>query len=75
MNDTSRDIERRQFEMMMMLGAQRRIELACEMYMAARESIITSLPDGLSEREWCRAFVDKMYGENFSKEFFTNEEK
>ena len=73
MNDTSPDIEQRQFEMMMSLGAKRRIELACEMYMAARKSIIAGLPHELSERDRQRTFVDKMYGKEFSEAFFKDE--
>ena len=73
MNDTSPEIERRQFEMMMNLGAKRRIELACEMYMAARESIIASLPKDLSEHDGRRAFLDRMYGKEFSDELFSDE--
>ncbi|MEO7674456.1 MAG: hypothetical protein ABIU09_10325 [Pyrinomonadaceae bacterium] len=75
MNDTSPDVERRQFEMMMSLGANRRVELACEMYMAARESILASLSNELSEQERQRAFVVTMYGKEFSEAFFKDEEK
>lgn len=75
MNDTSPEIERKQFEMMMGLGPKRRIELACEMYMAARESIFVSLPVHLSEKARRRAFVEKMYGREFSDDFYKDEEK
>ncbi len=70
MNDTSHEMEQRQFEIMMSLGSKRRIELACEMYMAARVSIFASLPPNLSEKARNRAFIDKMYGRKFSGEFF-----
>lgn len=73
MNDTSPEIEQLQFEMMMKLGAKRRVELACEMYGAARKSIIASLPRGLSESDRRRAFVEKMYGKDFSAAFFKDE--
>lgn len=75
MNDTSPEIERLQFEMMMKLGSAKRIELASEMYMAARESIFTSLPSYLSEKDKQRAFVEKMYGREFTDDFFNDGEK
>ena len=75
MNDTSSKIEQLQFEMMMKLGPAKRIELASEMYMAARESIFASLPSYLSEKERRMAFVEKMYGKEFAVGFFSEEEK
>jgi len=51
MNDTSPEIEKLQFEMMVSLGAKRRIELACEMYMAAQASALASISLKLSENE------------------------
>lgn len=69
-NDTPPEIAQKQFEMMMALGPARRIELACEMYMAARQSILTSLPQGLSEAERKMAFLEKMYGKEFCDNFF-----
>ena len=73
MNDTTQHIEQRQFEMMAALGPNRRIELACEMYMAARESIFASLSRDISGSERQRAFIDKMYGKDFSDGFFKDE--
>ncbi len=73
MKDTTSKIEWRQFEMMKALGASRRIELACEMYHAARESAFASLPHDLSKNERQRAFIDKMYGNGFSEKFFLDE--
>jgi len=40
-----------QFGMVMKFNSNKRIELACEMFMAARELIILSLPKNLSEKE------------------------
>lgn len=74
MNDTSPEIEQLQFEMMRRLGPSRRIELACEMYMAARASAIGSLPVGLSETDRRKAFVGKMYGKDFADDFFNGED-
>lgn len=50
MNDTSPEMEKLQIEMMLKLGANKRIELAGEMFMAARDLILASLPGNLSER-------------------------
>lgn len=74
MNDTSSEIEKKQFEMMMSLGPKRRIELACEMYMAARASVLATLPENLSENDRRKAFVDKMYGPEFSHALFNDQE-
>ncbi len=71
MNDTSPEIERMQFKMMKDLGSNRRIELACEMYMAARESIFLSLANISSESERRRQFIEKMYGIEFSNRLFS----
>ena len=70
MNDTSPDIAQKQFEMMKALGPARRIELACEMYTAARESIFASLPAGLSEEQRRRVYLETMYGREFCERFF-----
>ena len=75
MNDTSPEIEQLQFEMMMKLGPAKRIELASEMYMAARESIFASLPSHLSEIDRRMAFAERMYGSEFTDDFFSEEEK
>ncbi len=75
MNDTSRKIEQQQFELMMSLGPKKRIELACEMYMTAREFILASLPRNLSDDERLHAFLDKMYGKKFAERFFNDGNK
>lgn len=75
MNDTSPEIEQIQFEMMMKLGAAKRIELASEMYMAVRESIITSLPSRISDQDRRMAFIERMYGKEFADDFFKEKMK
>ncbi len=70
MKDTSFEIEKIQFEMMMNLSANKRIELGSEMFMAARELIISSLPANLSNREMKKAYFNKMYGESLPDDFF-----
>jgi len=74
MNDTSREIEKMQFEMMMELGANKRIALGCEMFMAARKMLLASLPQYLSERELKKQYYLQMYGEPLPDDFFKDEE-
>lgn len=73
MNDTSPEMEKRQLEMMLRLGADKRIELAAEMFMAARELIFASLPENLPEREVKKLYYERMYGESLPNDFFKNE--
>ena len=75
MNDTTPEIEKLQFEMMMALSPDIRIALAGEMFMAARELILTSLPKDLSERERKRQYYREMYGEPLPADFFKDEEE
>lgn len=70
MKDTSPEIEKMQFEMVMKFNPNKRIELACEMFMAARELIISSLPKNLSEKEAKKQYYKKMYGEPLPEDFF-----
>ena len=75
MNDTSPEIEKLQFEMMMKLGAKKRIAMACEMFMAARELILASLPKDLSKHEGKRQYYKQMYGEPSPADFFKDEKE
>ncbi len=74
MNDTSPAMEKLQIEMMLKLGAKKRIELAGEMFMAARQLILASLPENLSERETKKLYYQQMYGEPLPEDFFKEEE-
>ena len=74
MNDTSPEMEKRQLAMMLKLGANRRIELGCEMFMAARELIFASLPENLPPRELKKRYYEQMYGESLPENFFQDEE-
>ena len=47
MNDTSEKIEELRFQKMMNLSAAKRVELVCEMYMAARQAAFAAIPNGL----------------------------
>lgn len=74
MKDTSPEIERMQIEMMNSFSPDKRIALGCEMFMAARELIIASLPKNLSEREFKKQYYQKMYSEPLPADFFKDEE-
>jgi len=75
MNDTSPEMEKMQFEMMMKLSPNKRIALGCEMFMAARELIIASLPKNLSEREFKKLYYERMYGKPLPADFFEGKEE
>ena len=70
MTDTPADIRRLQFEMMQKLSCNRRLELACEMFQTAREMIVTSFPQNLSEREFKEQLYYRTYGEHLPEDFF-----
>lgn len=73
MNDTSPEMEKMQLEIMFKLGANKRIELAGEMFMAARQLILASLPGDLPEREIKKRYYKQMYGEPLPEDFFKDE--
>lgn len=73
MNDTSLEIENKQFEMMMSFSPNKRIAMGAEMFMAARELILASLPKHLSERERKKRYYEQMYGEPLPEDFFKDE--
>ncbi len=74
MNDTSPEMEKMQFEMMMSFHPNKRIELGCEMFMAARALILASLPKNLSERDLKKSYYEQMYGERLPADFFKDDE-
>lgn len=72
MNDTTTEIEKIQFELMMKMSANQRIAMACEMFMSARELFLRSLPKDLSEDEVKKQLYYRTYGENLPDDFFKN---
>ena len=70
MRDTSREIEKIQFELMLKMTPNQRIAMACEMFMSARESFLKSLPKGLSEKEIKKQLYFRTYGEHLPEDFF-----
>lgn len=70
MKDTSKKIERIQFERMMSMSPDQRIAMACEMFMASRSAFLNSLPKDLSEQEIKRRLYFRTYGEHLPDDFF-----
>jgi hypothetical protein len=70
MNDTTPEMEKMQFELMMRKTPNERIALACEMFMSARELFLRSLPKDLSEREIKKQLYFRTYGEHLPDDFF-----
>lgn len=70
MNDTTPEIEKLQFEMMMRKTPNERIALACEMFMCSRELFLRSLPKDLPEKELKKQLYYRTYGEHLPEDFF-----
>lgn len=74
MNDTSKEMNAIHVRMMLNLTPDERIGYAAEMFMAAREMIFASLPEGLSEKERIKRYYKQMYGEPLPEDFFKDDE-
>ena len=72
MNDTTPEMEKMQFELMMRKTPNERIALACEMFMSARELFLRSLPADLSEQQIKKQLYFRTYGEPLPDDFFKN---
>ena len=70
MNDTSKEIEKIQFDLMLKMTPDQRIAMGCEMFEAAREAFLNSLPKDLSEEERKKRLYFKVYGEHLPEDFF-----
>ncbi len=70
MKDTSPEIEKIQFDLMTKMSADKRIAMACEMFMSARESFLNSLPKDLPDEEIKKQLYFRTYGKPLSKDFF-----
>ena len=70
MKDTSPEIEKIQFELMMKKTPNERIALACEMFMSARELFLAFLPKDLSDEEIKKRLYFRTYGEHLPDDFF-----
>jgi hypothetical protein len=62
MNDTSPEIERMVREKLMARSGEERFMMGVEMFTAAREMVIASLPKDLSEHEFRRVLFKRIYG-------------
>jgi hypothetical protein len=63
MNDTSPEIEKRVYEMMMARSGAERLIMGALMFDAAREIVLASLPKDLPEEELKRRLFERIYGE------------
>lgn len=72
MNDTTPEIEKMQFELMMKMTPNERIAMACEMCMPSRELFLASLPKDLSDEEIKKRLYFRTYGEHLPDDFFDN---
>lgn len=70
MKDTTPEIEKMQFELMLKMTPNERIEIACEMFMSARNLFLASLPKDLSEEEIKKRLYFRTYGEHLPDDFF-----
>ena len=70
MNDTTPEMEKMQFELMMRKTSNERIALACEMFMSARELFLKSLSKDLPEGEIKKQLYFRTYGEHLPDDFF-----
>ncbi|MEO8071700.1 MAG: hypothetical protein ABI686_00485 [Acidobacteriota bacterium] len=70
LKDTSPEIEKIQFELMMKMSPNERIALACEMFMSAREAFLKSLPKDLSDEEIKKRLYYRTYGVHLPNDFF-----
>ncbi len=70
MKDTTPEIEKMQFELMLKMTPNKRIAMACEMFMSARELFLASLPKDLSDEEIKKQLYFRTYGEHLPVDFF-----
>lgn len=59
-----------QFDLIMQKTPQERVVMAGEMFAAAQEAILNSLPKNLSDREIKKQLYFRTYGENLPDDFF-----
>ncbi|MEA3499395.1 MAG: hypothetical protein U9R41_00015 [Candidatus Marinimicrobia bacterium] len=68
MKDTSREIQNKYFEMLMNKSGEERIIMASKMEESAREMVLASLTDNISEKEKKIELFLRYYKEDFSNE-------
>lgn len=62
MNDTSPEIERKVFELVMARSGEERFMMGVRSFDAAREIVLASLPKDLPEQELKRMLFERIYG-------------
>jgi len=62
MNDTSPEIEKKVYEMMMARSGAERLIMGASMFDAARQIVLASLPKDLPEEELKRRLFERIYG-------------
>ncbi|HUK91080.1 MAG TPA: hypothetical protein VLZ81_11815 [Blastocatellia bacterium] len=70
MNDTSDEIAEMMRERLMALSGAERMELASSMFDAAREMVLASFPEGLSETEIKIRLCERLYGDEVNQRGF-----
>lgn len=73
LNDTTKEIEDLQNELWMKRTPQERARFASAMFAAARDAVISSLPENLSEQEFKEQLYYRTYGESLPEDFFKEE--
>ena len=74
LKDTTREIEEMQNSLWMTRTPQERARFASAMFAAARNTIIASLPPGLTDREFKKQLYFRTYGEKLPEDFFKDDE-
>ena len=73
LSDTSREIEEMQNDLWMKRSVRDRAKFMFGMFASARHAIISSLPPGLSDREFKDQIYFRTYGEHLPEDFFKDE--
>lgn len=68
MKDTSPEIEKIYFDMMMKRSGEERMRMAAGMFEAARQMALASFPEGLSKFEIQKRLFERFYSNDFSEE-------
>ena len=70
LKDTTLEIEELQNDLWMKKTSQERTRFAAAMFAAARDTIIASLPEDLTEQGFKKQLYFRTYGEPLPKDFF-----
>ena len=73
--DTTREMEEMQNRLWMERSVDERADMMFDMFATARQILVSSLPDGLSERQIKDEVYFRTYGEHLPDDFFKEGEK